>query len=158
MAELSDVKDLLRLVMENRELKYRQVEDSDSRYVLLFDMNLNKSRLNSCRELVIATANEIQTYAVCPIRARADVMPTVAEYITRANWNLKVGGFEMDYNDGEVRYHCCLPCAGGEPDAKCVDLVVVVAFLMMERYGDGLLKALTGFGEPKLDVAMAEDQ
>ena len=88
MADLSYVKDVLQLVMENRNLKYRQVEDSDSRYVLLFDMNLNKSRLNSCRELVIATANEIQTYAVCPIRARSDVMPTVAEYITRANWNL----------------------------------------------------------------------
>lgn len=34
------------------------------------------------------------------------------------------------------------------PDIKEVELSVDLSFLMMKRYGNGLAKALMGFGEP----------
>lgn len=43
-------------------------------------------------------------YSVCPVNIPEDRRPAVAEYITRANYGLYVGNFEMDYTDGEVRY------------------------------------------------------
>ena len=42
------------------------------------------------------------------------------------------------------------------PDIKEVELSVDLSFLMMKRYGNGLAKALMGFGEPEKDIAEAE--
>lgn len=47
-------------------------------------------------------------YSVAPLRVAAVLRPAVAEYLTRANWGLLLGNFEMDYSDGEVRYKTCL--------------------------------------------------
>src|SRR3954467_14939357 len=43
-------------------------------------------------------------YVVMPVRAPAQMRLAVAEYITRANYGLRIGNFEMDFDDGEVRY------------------------------------------------------
>src|SRR5438874_9539363 len=43
-------------------------------------------------------------YSYCPVRAPEDKRPVLADFLTRANYGLYVGNFEMDYNDGEVRY------------------------------------------------------
>lgn len=37
-----------------------------------------------------------------------------------------------------------------------MELSVDLSFLMMKRYGNGLAKALMGFGEPEKDIAEAE--
>ena len=51
---------------------------------------------------------QILFYSVAPLRVAAVLRPAVAEYLTRANWGLLLGNFEMDYSDGEVRYKTCL--------------------------------------------------
>ena len=42
-------------------------------------------------------------YSYCPIKAPEDKRPILADFLTRANYGLYVGNFEMDFNDGEVR-------------------------------------------------------
>lgn len=81
----------------------------------------------------------------------------MAEYITRANFGLKMGNFELDYRDGEIRYQSCLPCREGIPSLKDIEYAVDVTFLMMNRYGDGLAKNIMGFGDPARDVEAAEN-
>ena len=39
-----------------------------------------------------------------PMKVEEDKRAAVAEYLTRANYGLHVGNFEMDMTDGEVRY------------------------------------------------------
>ena len=76
----------------------------------------------------------------------------MAEFLTRANFGLKIGKFELDYNDGEVRYQAILPCSEGVPPIKDVERVVDMGFLMFQRFGDGLIKNLMGFGNPAEDI------
>jgi hypothetical protein len=47
---------------------------------------------------------QVILYSICPITIPAAKRAPLAEFITRANYGLLIGNFEMDYNDGEVRF------------------------------------------------------
>ena len=94
--------------------------------------------------------------AISPLNASVEDYDKVVEYITRANYGLMIGGFQFDYSDGEVRYRAGLASMSGTPDERDVERVVDLPLLMFRRYGDGLAKALMGFGDPEADIAAAE--
>ena len=123
------------------------VRNDQESTIVSFGIRL-KSRLSSCQVFAVASATEIQAFAVCPIKGGEEVRPAVAEYITRANYGLKIGKFEMDYKDGEVRYQSALPAAEGVPSLRDVERVVDIPYLMMDRFGDGLVRCLMGVGGP----------
>ena len=62
----------------------------------------------------------------------------------------------MDYSDGEVRFKSYLRCSEGVPLLSDVEFIVDMSFVMFDRYGDGLIKCLMGFGDPETDVEAAE--
>ena len=123
--------------------------------IFRFGMNL-RSKISQCRVIVHAQDDCIQAFAVAPLNASEENRPMVAEYITRANYGLKVGKFEMDYSDGEVRYQTILVCSTGIPAQKDIERIVDLSFMMMDRYGNGLIKAIMGIGDPKADIEEAE--
>ncbi len=47
----------------------------------------------------------LQFVAYCPFRVKQELRASVAELITRANYGMLIGKFEMDMSDGEVRFH-----------------------------------------------------
>src|SRR3972149_5772185 len=53
-------------------------------------------------------------YSVCPINVPKERQPAVAEFLTRANYGMIIGNFEMDYSDGEVRYKTSIDVEGVE--------------------------------------------
>ena len=136
---------------ESQKWHYEVRQNDDTRFIAAFGINL-KGRLSSCRVLTIVDERDIQCLTVCPIKATEDVRPQVAEYLTRANYGMKIGKFEMDMNDGEVRYQAILPCSEGVPSIKDVERIIDMGFLMFQRFGDGLIKNLMGFGNPAEDI------
>lgn len=140
--------------LDSREWKY-EVEDENER--VTFTMGIN-SKLKNCRVIVTASETEIQTFAVSPINASQDVYANVVEFITRANYGLKLGSFEFDYRDGEVRFHTNLSLQETVPTVKEVDRVIVIPMLMLQKYGDGLVKNMLGYGNPEADIAEIENQ
>lgn len=140
--------------VKSQNWKYRIIGDGQN--IVELHMNL-KSKLNSCHVLVVAEEKCIQAFAVCPLQAQKDTFANVSEYITRANYGLKMGNFELDYRDGEIRYRSFLSCREGIPSLKDIEYCVDVTFLMMNRYGDGLAKNIMGFGDPARDVEAAEN-
>src|SRR5262245_15151575 len=57
-----------------------------------------------CFALYQPESDHFLFYSVAPKRTPAVLRPAVAEYVTRANWGLLNCNFELDYNDGEVRF------------------------------------------------------
>ena len=43
-------------------------------------------------------------YSVLPLNVPCGQASAIAEFITRANYGMALGNFELDFNDGEVRY------------------------------------------------------
>ena len=123
----------------------------------VFEINMGLDcKLKKCRLLVFTSERDIQSIAVCPLNASQDSYADVVEFLTRANYGLKLGNFEFDYSDGEIRYQSILSCVEGVPNMRDVERVVDVPILMMERYGNGLVKNLMGFGNPKQDIEEIE--
>lgn len=116
-----------------------------------------KSKLKSVRMLIVVDDTGIQAFGMSPINASEEVYPTVVEFLTRANYNLKIGKFEFDYSDGEIRYQTYFPCKDTDPGLKDIERVVDLPFMMFQRYGDGLIKSLMGFGDPANDIKAIEN-
>ena len=113
-------------------------------------------KLQRCQVRIYVYEDGILCYGYCPLNATKDVYETVAEYITRANYGYKLGAFEMDYQDGEIRIRTFLSVLEGVPSIKDIERVVDICHLRMQKYGNGLAKALMGFGDPARDIEEAE--
>ena len=84
-------------------------------------------------------------FLICPVAADPadrDGMLAVSEFLSRANYNLVHGCFEMDFRDGEIRYRLTIDCDGVEPSREMVVDALNIPCEMMERYGDGLVEVI----------------
>ncbi len=82
---------------------------------------------------------------------------SVCEYLTRANFGMKNGNFEMDMNDGEVRFK--LYCNYAGLDALTDEIMedcIMIPPVMFDRYGDGLSALMFGFSDPVTEIEKAE--
>jgi len=87
-------------------------------------------------------------YVIAPVKAPEEVRATVVEYITRANYGLRIGNFEMDYNDGEVRYKSSLDFEGETLTQILIKNTIYPAVQTMDLYMPGLLGVMYGNKTP----------
>lgn len=85
---------------------------------------------------------QVRVLAMCPTLIPAEKRGVVAEYLTRANWGLMLGNFEMNFDVGELRYRTSLDVEGGLLTAKMVKTQVEVNLCTMDKYAKGLLSIL----------------
>jgi len=94
-------------------------------------------------------------YSVLPANAPEDKRDLTAEFITRANYTLVIGGFEMDYTDGELRYKTSINLAGTgvTPTAGLIHALVVPNILTVDQFLPGLMTVLFGGASPAEAIA-----
>ena len=97
---MRDVYTALRQSMDRHELNYRLDVD---RQAVIASFNGDHGTYTLIG-LVDPHLDLVQFMAVIPVPIPEEERDRVSEVITRANWGLKVGKFEMDYTDGEVRF------------------------------------------------------
>jgi len=87
-------------------------------------------------------------YVIAPVKAPDEIRSSVAEYITRANFGLRIGNFEMDYSDGEVRYKSSIDFEGVALTSELIKNAVYPAVHTMDFYLPGLLAVMYGNKTP----------
>ena len=87
-------------------------------------------------------------YVIAPVKAPEPMRTHVAEYITRANYGLRIGNFEMDYADGEVRYKSSLDFEGETLTPRLIKNAMYPAAHTMDFYLPGLLGVMYGNKTP----------
>ena len=152
MSHREDLFNAVNLYLNSQNWKY---SPDATRFRFDYSMGIG-GKLNSCRMIIVAEDTGIVFLAVCPINATEDSRASVAEYLTRANYGLKSGNFEMDFKDGEIRYKNYMRCVESVPSQKEIEFTNDICFLMFEKYGDGLIKNIMGFGDPERDYEAAE--
>ncbi len=115
-------------------------------------LQLNYQGKNS-RWTCYAQTNEDQQlfffYSVCPINIPEDKRAQVAEFITRANYGLRIGNFELDYSDGEVRYKTSLDVENAELTSALISNQVYANLWTMDRYLPGVFSVVYGNALPE---------
>jgi hypothetical protein len=81
-------------------------------------------------------------YSYLPANAPEDRRAAVAEFLTRANHGMRVGNFEMDYRDGEIRYKTSIDVEGGELSPKMIENLLNANLSTMDRYFTGLMSVI----------------
>jgi hypothetical protein len=82
-------------------------------------------------------------YSICPLRVPEELRLEAAHFLTRANLGLASGNFELDFDDGEIRYKTVVH-VDGELSAAAVKRAVRSNGIAMETYLPGIGAVIAG--------------
>ena len=80
----------------------------------------------------------------------------MAEFITRANFGLIIGNFEMDLSDGEVRFKTSIDVDGDRLSTALLRQLIDVNLEMMDKYLPGMLAVIDTDISPEMAVRAVE--
>ncbi len=98
----------------------------------------------ACYARAGADPESVGFYSICPLTVPEARRAAVMELVTRANYGLLLGNFELDLVDGEVRYKTSVGLEGAEPTAAVLRGVAYPNVLMMDRYLPAIMSVISG--------------
>ena len=105
-------------------------------------------------------ANEEKGLVSCYVRLPSWVpeasRTAMCEALARANYALPVGNFEMDVNDGELRYKSGMDVEGGELVPRMVHNLFIAAVAMCNQYHPAFMRVIYGGATPEEAIAEVE--
>ena len=109
-----------------------------------------------CIAAVSEEREQFVFYAVTETKVPLEARAAAAEYLMRASYGLSVGNFEMDFEDGEVRFKTSIDVEGGELTQGMIRNLVYGNCATTDRYLHGLMKVVYGGAQPAVAVREAE--
>ena len=147
MAYSQDIANRLREIMGEMGINAR-FEDRAEFGLFTLRMKLS-CKLQSAQVMLLVREDNFSSLATIPLTADENARLAVAEYLTRVNFNMRNGNFELNMQTGEIRFKAYVHAGDGPVDAKAARLAIMLPFLMLDRFGDGLLEVLFGFKSPR---------
>jgi hypothetical protein len=102
---------------------------------------------------------QVSCYSILPLKVPELKRMAVAEFITRVNYDMIIGNFELDLRDGEVRYKTALEIEQGQTTEGLLDRLVYANMMVMDRYLLSLMSVIYGSVSPEeaAEQALAQD-
>jgi hypothetical protein len=138
-------------ILKEQEWQFSHLDDSSIR----IDVNGQSARwitLIKC----IDEYQQLLIYSICPNKTPEAKFSEVQEFLTRANFGLKFGNFEFDYNDGEIRFKTSVQFAGEFDFAPMIGECLSLNIAIFDRYLSGILQVLFTEISPKEAIATIE--
>ncbi|MBN1202341.1 MAG: YbjN domain-containing protein [Anaerolineae bacterium] len=95
-------------------------------------------------------------YSVNQTNTPENKRSAVAEFITRANYGMIMGNFELDFRDGEVRYKTSIDVEGDEISQALIRNMVYANVTLFDRYLPGLMTVIYGGATPEEAIQSVE--
>ena len=95
-------------------------------------------------------------YSVCSLNAPENKLASIAEFISRANYGMAVGNFELDFTDGEIRYKTSIDVDGNQLNFDFIRSLVYTNVMMMDRYLPGIMWVIQGEMEAEAAILQVE--
>ena len=126
----------------------------------LIKMGINlKSKIKSGRIFVDIKKDCYVVYLYAPINGDKDNIGELVKYLAMANYGLLNGNFEVDPEDGEIRYKTFVNCDGLKAlSPEVIQDSIYMGCLMMDRYGNGIAALALGFSDAETEIKKAEKQ
>jgi len=108
---------------------------------------------DNARWLGVAVAREeedtVAFLSIFPSKAPPNRRAACAELITRLNYGLKYGSFQMDFEDGEIRFFSSLFAPADETTPEQIEKLVFFNLFSMDHSYDAIMKVIHGGMSPK---------
>lgn len=95
-------------------------------------------------------------YSIFPVNVPENKRMAVAEFITRANYGMIIGNFELDFTDGEIRYKTSIDVEGDRLSFALIKRLVYANVTMMDEYLPGIMSIIYGEAEAGDAIAQIE--
>lgn len=92
----------------------------------------------TCYAQIRLEVEQFAFYVIAPLQTPESARPVMAEFLTRVNYGLWIGNFEMDWKDGEVRYKSSLDFEGVPLTPQLIRNAIQPAVRTMSCYLPGL--------------------
>ncbi|MES2940422.1 MAG: YbjN domain-containing protein [Pseudomonadota bacterium] len=92
---------------------------------------------------------QVLAYSVLPERVPEARRAAMAEFLTRANFGLVIGNFELDFADGELRYKAGLDVGQDELSVEQVNALVKAVLDAMDDHLPGIRQVQQGSATPE---------
>jgi len=109
-----------------------------------------------CVVVVHEMEKEFIFYSRVPFLIPREQRALVGEFLHRANYGLKIGNFELDFMDGDVRFKTSIDLEGATPQESMIHNAVMLNVLILDRYMTGLTAMLNGDLSPAEAVTSVE--
>ena len=131
------------------------------KYLVLNERTVSLRILDACAAFDVAvTANDANSLVVCYSQFGAfcpiDRRTALAEAITRVNYTLAYGCFEMDFKDGEIRFRVGLDTENSILTITQVDNLVGMSVHACARYHEAFMRIAFGDSEPAAAIAIVQ--
>ncbi|NJN85625.1 MAG: YbjN domain-containing protein [Leptolyngbyaceae cyanobacterium SL_7_1] len=102
----------------------------------------------NCYAQIRADRSQFIFYSICPISAPEDSRSPIAEFLTRANSGIILGNFELDFEDGEIRYKTSIDVTDDFLSQALIKQLVYANVSMMDEYLPGIQAVIAGEATP----------
>ena len=147
---MTDEQERIYLWLQRRELKH---DFDDERGV--FKLGFTGEH-GDVRMVVSAESDSLRIVTHPGYKVQQPSRVAICEAITRANYGMKIGCFEMDMEDGELLFKVCHLTGSLPVDEDTLEHLVFVGPAMMERYVPAFLSVIYGNEDVSLAVKSAE--
>ena len=138
--------------LNENEIKYEQESDEQTVFAN-FRGDVGTYRIIAW----IDSENDLfQLFAHSPIRVPEGARPAIAETLARANYGLKVGKFEFDYDEGQIRFQSAHVLLEDSLDGEVIRRFIGVSLRMLNVYIPAVLSVIYGNELPKDAIRHAE--
>lgn len=143
-----------KLIQHLDELNFKYVTGADSSSVC-FDL---QGEVGTYRFIAVVDEDGdlFQIFACSPVRIPEGARFLVSEAITRANYGLRLGKFEMDFEDGEVRFQISQMLAEGVLHDEIIGRSFAAATAILDQYLPAVLSVVYGNEPPREAIRRVE--
>jgi hypothetical protein len=150
----SDLLSVVRAALAAREVEHAVTEaGDDSPAAVTFPLRGD----HTVYEFLVSIDEPIDL-VVCCARIASRVpearRPAVCELLTRINYALRIGSFEMDLRDGELIFRTAIDVEGGTLTPKMADSLVAISISTFEHWFPTIMRVVYGGASP--EAAMTE--
>jgi hypothetical protein len=134
----------VRSAFDHRGYKYQQIGEStltlisrreSASYMIMFRSNPKLDWLG----LVASYGSNVPAFR----------RVAIAEAASRANMRLSLGNFELDFDDGELRFRAGVDVEGGVLSERMVENMLGAAIAALERFHEAFMQVAFGGADPK---------
>ncbi len=143
--------------LHSHQLRYHAIVDKDIQTIFKLGVEMDNGRYD-CIVDIRPQESQVLIYInssnLIPVGARVKT----AEFITRANYGLIMGNFELDFEDGEVRYKNSYIYDDTFPNSEEVFIRYLFTGLhMIDRYVPGIMSVIYANVTPEAAINQIEN-
>jgi len=134
--------------LEANDLNYTALPGQSAFHLCIHTENADYG----CVAVVLEREQEVVVYSVCPVRVPQEKRAIVAEFITRLNYGMRLGSFDMDFDDGEIRCRSALGVRGNGLTEPLLAHLFRANIRTMDRLLPNLLAVIYGRRIPQKEI------